>query len=151
MSKRLIAIALMTCFAPAIAQQPSDAQVVESMVGGSACAASVGCGVVVGIVVLGGVAYYVLNAKGRKYRVSPMEVHAQPIPQAGPRPRAFYAQEQHGAASEGSCYKMAQRFQRAGRRVKLVRTERNNLGVGGVLTWKCIFEGEDAQPGWYGS
>jgi len=26
MRKRLIAIALMTCFAPAIAQQPSDAQ-----------------------------------------------------------------------------------------------------------------------------
>ena len=54
MRKRLIAIALTACFTPIVAPQNTRAQVVESMVGGSACAASVGCGVIVGITVLAG-------------------------------------------------------------------------------------------------
>lgn len=88
MKKKVIAIALSLLCSPVALPQNSRAQVVESVVGGSACAASVGCGVIVGIVFLGGVGYYVLNANGRKYRVHPtqMEIHREPIPQAGPRP-----------------------------------------------------------------
>jgi len=48
MRKRLIAIALMTCFAPAIAQQPSDAQSAAVQAAIGACSANPGACAVVG-------------------------------------------------------------------------------------------------------
>jgi hypothetical protein len=153
MKQKIIAIAL-SLFCVPVLPQNCRAQVVESVIGGSACAASVGCGVIVGIVFLGGVGYYVLNANGRKFRVHPtqMEIHARPIVQPGPKPSAFYAkQERHGAVRASDCNKMAERFRRAGRRVRLVRVIPNDVGVGGVLRVVCLFEGEDAQEGWYGN
>ncbi|MBD2073927.1 hypothetical protein H6F86_08495 [Phormidium sp. FACHB-592] len=151
MQRRALAIALTACFSPIVLPQNSRAQVVETYVGATACAATVGCGAIVGIVFLGGVGYYILNARGQKYRLHPnqMEIHTQPIPQSGPRPEMRSQQEIHGAVNRSDCNQIAARFKRAGRRVKLVRTLPNDVGVGGVLKWKCIFEGEDAIPGWY--
>ena len=166
MRKRLIAIALTACFTPIVAPQNTRAQVVESMVGGSACAASVGCGVIVGVIVLGGVAYYVLNANGRKYRVSPMEMqmHSQPIPQAGPRPsprgdmrstpresrisddetNIRGVREVHMAMSPQHCDAMLRRFRSQGLRLAL-RKKPNPMPGARKMTL-CIFEGTDADP-----
>lgn len=55
--------------------------------------------------------------------------------------------ELHGATSASGCYKMAERFKREGRRVKLVRIKPNTSD--GILTTVCIFEGEDADPSHY--
>lgn len=57
-------------------------------------------------------------------------------------------QEIHGAVDRRDCYKMAKKFQNQGRRVKLVRVEETR-NPGAVLRFQCIFQGEDAQTGWY--
>lgn len=57
-------------------------------------------------------------------------------------------QELHGAVNESDCYKMEQKFQRQGRRIRLVETKRSN-NPGAVLRWMCVFQGEDAQTGYY--
>lgn len=152
--RKLIAVALVACFSPVVLPQNGRTQVVESVVGGSACAASIGCGVVVGIVFLGGVGYYVLKANGRKYRVAPsqMEIHSQPIPQAGPRPdlRTQYNEpgkvETHAVTTADLCRRMEQKFLLQGRQLKLHRIRRTtNPG----LRYDCEFIGEDAVEGWF--
>lgn len=57
--------------------------------------------------------------------------------------------EQHGAVKRNNCTDMARRFKAEGRDVKLKAIERNNLGTGGVLKWICVFDGPDAEPGYY--
>lgn len=155
--KKLIAIALIGCFSPAVMPQSSRAQVVESVVGASACAASVGCGVVVGIVFLGGIGYYVLNAGGRKYRIPPsqMEIHAQPMPQAGPRPdmrsggsrnddSGRQAETGRLSRNRGGCVDMVKRAQQGGFRVSLIRTERNNAPGTFLEIW-CVIAGDSRE------
>lgn len=59
--------------------------------------------------------------------------------------------EIHAAADEEGCRRMEARFQRAGRKVKLVaaRRVRNAAKDGGVMQYQCIFEGEGATDDWY--
>jgi len=57
-------------------------------------------------------------------------------------------QEVHGAVKERDCYKMAKNFRQQGRNVTLVRVERST-NPGATLRYNCIFEGKDAQTGWY--
>lgn len=155
MKKRLVAIALIACFSPVVLPQPSEAQV-ETAIGASACAASGVCGAIVGIVFLGGVGYYVLNANnGKRYRVPPhqMEIHRQPIPQAGPRPEmrsAGYNEpgkvETHAVTHPNLCRQMEQKFIMQGRKLRLHRIRRTmNPG----LRYDCEFKGEDAVEGWF--
>jgi hypothetical protein len=55
--------------------------------------------------------------------------------------------EQHGAVNQDDCRRMEERFQREGRRVRLVNAVPNPFnGGGGVLGWLCLFDGEDAHP-----
>jgi hypothetical protein len=46
---------------------------------------------------------------------------------------------------------MAERFRREGRRIRLVeaRRVRNAARDGGVIQYLCIFEGPDAEAGYY--
>jgi hypothetical protein len=65
---------------------------------------------------------------------------------------AMMAREVHGAVHAEDCYTMEARFKREGRAVKLVRVMRNDIGVGGVLQWKCIFDDQntgEADSGYY--
>ena len=64
--------------------------------------------------------------------------------QASPSP----VQETHGAVSQQTCYEMEAKFQRDGRRIRLVDTRRST-NPGAVLRWICIFEGEDADQGYF--
>ena len=155
--KKLVALALTACFAPIALPQNSRAQVAEGAIGASACAASVGCGVVMGAVVLGGVSYYVLNSNGRKYRVHPsnMEIHRYPQPQARPTPRgdmrsAGYNEpgkvETHAVTTADLCKKMEQKFLMQGRRLKLHRIRRTATPG---LRYDCEFIGPDAVEGWF--
>lgn len=54
-------------------------------------------------------------------------------------------QETHAVAARTDCDAMARRFREQGRRIQLV--ERRY--VGGQLPYLCIFEGEDAQAGYF--
>jgi len=65
---------------------------------------------------------------------------------------AMMAREVHGAVHAEDCYTMEARFKREGRAVKLVRVMPNDIGVGGVLKWKCIFDDQgsgEADSGYY--
>lgn len=54
-------------------------------------------------------------------------------------------QETHAVSDRNDCDAMARKFRKQGRRIQLV--ERRY--VGGQLRYLCIFEGEDAQPGYF--
>jgi hypothetical protein len=75
--------------------------------------------------------------------------HRQPAPQ---EQRVEYNEpgktELHGATTENACYKMEQTFKRQGRKLRLIRVDRLN-NPGAVLRFLCIFEGEDAQTGYF--
>lgn len=58
------------------------------------------------------------------------------------------SQETHGAVSQQTCRDMAARFKQNGRRVELVDTRRST-NPGAILKWICIFEGEDADQGYF--
>ena len=66
--------------------------------------------------------------------------------QASPSPSPI--QETHGAVSQQTCYEMEANFQRQGRRVTLVDTRRST-NPGAILRWICVFEGEDADQGYF--
>jgi hypothetical protein len=54
------------------------------------------------------------------------------------------AYEQHGATSVSQCQKMAERFKREGRNVRLVKAVPNTLNKGGGdLRYICLFDGPD--------
>lgn len=57
--------------------------------------------------------------------------------------------EVHGAVKSTDCYEMEKRFKAQGRNIRLAKIKRNDIGTGGVLQWMCIFEGDDAQTGWF--
>lgn len=58
--------------------------------------------------------------------------------------------ELHFVVSRANCQKMAKRFREDGRNVKLVDIKPNPYGHGGFqLRFICIFEGPDAQPGYF--
>ncbi len=57
-------------------------------------------------------------------------------------------QELHGVVNQRDCYDMERNFRRQGRRIKLVGTQKST-NPGAVLRWMCIFQGEDAETGWY--
>lgn len=160
MKKQIIAIALALSFTPAV---PTRAQVVESLVGGSACVASVGCGVIVGTVIVGGIAFYVLNHNGRKFRARPgelYEIHSQPMPQAGPRPEppgAVYSRggrEESGHYAEtgrlvtnyDGCRDMEKRFRKGGFKLNLIRVEPHRA-PGSYYGWWCVFGGDSREVG----
>ena len=56
--------------------------------------------------------------------------------------------ELHGATTEANCYKMEKTFKQQGRNLKLTRVNRTN-NPGAVLRFLCVFEGIDAQAGWF--
>lgn len=59
----------------------------------------------------------------------------------------FAGYETHGAVNPQACRRMAERFLREGRRVRLIRIAPNPFNKGGgVLRYICIFDGEDASP-----
>lgn len=156
MLKKSTAIAL-TALITASLMPPLKTQAnPAAVIGAVGCGASGVCGAIVGLVTVGGVAYYVINNQGKQSRVrrAGFQINAYPRPQAGPRPN-FNTQpangngkvEIHGATTAAGCDRMAARFKRYGRRVKLVKKVR--LDTGGILQWACHFEGEDATPGWY--
>ena len=64
--------------------------------------------------------------------------------QASPSP----VQETHGAVSQQTCYEMEAKFQRDGRRIRLMDTRRST-SPGAILRWICVFEGEDADQGYF--
>jgi hypothetical protein len=55
-------------------------------------------------------------------------------------------QEVHAAATESDCYEMAKRFRKEGRKLVLKKVESSS---GTDLPYLCIFEGEDAQEGYF--
>lgn len=79
---------------------------------------------------------------------------AQPAPMAPPISAIQQYNEPgqievHGAVRASDCKDMERRFKQQGRRVTLTKVQRNNIGTGGVLQWMCVFEGPDAQTGWF--
>lgn len=64
--------------------------------------------------------------------------------QASPSP----IQETHGVVSRETCYTMRDNFLRQGRRIRLVRVDRST-NPGATLQYTCIFEGEDADQGYF--
>lgn len=57
-------------------------------------------------------------------------------------------QEKHGVTLFNKCREMLQRFKREGRKINLVDIQRNP-NPGATLRFICIFEGEDAEEGYY--
>jgi hypothetical protein len=96
--------------------------------------------VVVGVVVVLGVSYYLLTHRRTGKKV------LAPI-RTGDHENKPGVQETHGVTSAGQCDQMAEKFRRQGRKVTLKRKVRNDSG--GLLTWICVFEGPDAQIGYY--
>lgn len=66
--------------------------------------------------------------------------------QASPSPSPI--QETHGVVSRETCYKMEGDFQQQGRRIRFVRVNKST-SPGAVLQYVCIFEGEDADQGYF--
>ena len=63
---------------------------------------------------------------------------------AGEQPSEPIVYEQHGATSISQCQKMAQRFKREGRNVRLVKVVPNAFNQGGgALRYICLFDGPD--------
>lgn len=55
--------------------------------------------------------------------------------------------EIHGAVTAADCKRMEARFKREGRRVRLIHAQPNPSNLkGGVLKYRCIFDGPDAEP-----
>ena len=73
--------------------------------------------------------------------------------QSSNQPESGSYREQHGSVDRAGCERMLQRFRREGRRIRLVDIQENNLAPKGMRTleYVCIFEGEDATPGYYGT
>jgi hypothetical protein len=102
----------------------------------SACISNPTC--LATVVTIGGVAYWEVR-EGFNIRHIPLApMLRDPANVPGKR-------ETHAVANSGICDEMLRNFQRQGRRLKLV--ERRY--VGGQLPYLCIFEGADAQPGYY--
>lgn len=65
-------------------------------------------------------------------------------------PEQVGVREIHFVVNRSNCRQMAKRFREDGRNVKLVDTLRNPYGSGGFqLRFVCVFEGSDAQPGFF--
>lgn len=81
---------------------------------------------------------------------TPMAPGPTPYPiQTGPDPgNVAGKQETHAVTSRDRCYKLEQKFKQQGRKVKLARIIRNP-NPGAALLYVCVFEGEDAKPGYY--
>ncbi|KAM3112781.1 hypothetical protein [Phormidesmis sp. 146-33] len=77
-------------------------------------------------------------------KTAPQQVPVKPLPIASPSP----IQETHGVVSRQNCYDMEAKFKRQGRRVTLKRVEQST-NPGAVLQYICIFEGEDAEQGYF--
>lgn len=56
--------------------------------------------------------------------------------------------EKHGVVNAQQCKEMETRFKQQGRNVKLTRVERN-LSPGATLRFICVFEGDDAEEGYF--
>lgn len=73
---------------------------------------------------------------------------AAPVPMyAGDQPAQPPKTETHGSVNSAGCKAMEKRFKEAGRRIKLIDTRRNPYN--GTLRYLCIFQGEDAQQGYF--
>ena len=60
------------------------------------------------------------------------------------QPEEYVAYEQHGATDISQCQKMAERFKREGRNVRLVKAVPNIFNKsGGALRYICLFDGPD--------
>jgi hypothetical protein len=57
-------------------------------------------------------------------------------------------QETHGVVNRSDCSELERKFQNQGRRIRLVDRIRST-NPGAALQWICVFEGEDAQEGYF--
>jgi hypothetical protein len=76
----------------------------------------------------------------------------QPLEMRGelPPPEQAGVRELHFVTSPANCRRMADRFQKMGRNIRLVRVMPNPYGSGGFqLRFICVFEGPDSQPGFF--
>lgn len=65
-------------------------------------------------------------------------------------PEQAGVRELHFVVNRSNCERMAKRFRDEGRKVTLVDTKPNPYGHGGFqLRFVCIFEGPEAQPGYF--
>lgn len=84
---------------------------------------------------------------------APAQAPAQTRPNVPGTAGVMAIREQHGAVNQSNCYDMEARFKREGRNVRLVEVKPNDLGVGGVFAWICVFEDDgsgEANSGHYG-
>jgi hypothetical protein len=129
--RRITVFVLIGSLAIATTSRPAKAQV--QVLAPALCSTGVGCALI-GVAVVGGIAYYVWQSRdtGKQHYVK--------IEDPGNIPGQ---QETHYAASAEGCQKMRQRFKNEGRKLRLIRIKPVKAGV------ICIFQGEDARPGYY--
>ncbi len=138
--QQLTAIALFTSITLPV-DPPAQAQSVPAAV--AACTAQPE---ICSVVVAGVGAWYIL---WRHHMTELCTWGGCKVLQRPPRAEMRANREEHGAATRQGCAAMAARFKKAGRKVRLVDIQ-PLPGLGTILKFKCIFEGEDAEPGWYG-
>jgi hypothetical protein len=137
--RRITAIILTGSLVLASAR-PSRSQV-QALVAPAVCATGVGC-VLLGAVTVGGIVYYIWQNQqtGHRYRASADGTVF--------RSEGNYNEpgkvEIHFATSPEGYRNMLRRFRNEGRSLTL-KIRR----VGGPLPFKCIFEGSDAEAGYY--
>ncbi len=84
-----------------------------------------------------------------------MQQQAPPLPAAEMAageipPEQVGVRELHFVVGRKNCSQMAKRFREDGRNVRLIDIRPNPYGHGGFqLRFICIFEGPDAQPGYF--
>ena len=91
------------------------------------------------------------NQRGRQPAYDPTDDYFRKAPQEL-RTQPNYNQpgktELHGATSRENCNKMEQTFKKQGRNVRLVRVQ-PTTNPGAILQYICVFEGGDAQTGYF--
>lgn len=127
------------CFADMarIALQPGEVRANPAIpAAAAACLSNPNC--VAAMVTIGGIVYWEIR-EGFNIRHIPLApMMRDPGNVRGQR-------ETHSVTHSAKCDEMLRNFQQQGRRLKLI--ERRY--VGGQLPYLCIFEGVDAQPGYY--
>lgn len=120
-----------------VALQPSEVRANPAIpAAAAACLSNPNC--IAAMVTIGGVVYWEIR-EGFNIRHIPL------APMLGDPGNVSGRRETHAVANSAICDEMLRNFQQRGRRLKLI--ERRY--VGGQLPYLCIFEGVDAQPGYY--
>lgn len=140
----------------AVTNLPPPSRANPAVAASAACAVPgvgwVSCAVLGTVMVAGSVYLLVQLNSGEQMQLPRQNVRAarRGIPNVNDRPaRAeIRGEESHGVTDPNQCYRMAERFRQAGRRVRLKRID--ELNTNGVLKYVCVFQGEGAEDDWYG-